>query len=346
MKQLSHILLFILLILSCRDTDEMDQNEQCNRYSGANTACNDFDPAACMRGILPTLTFPAFSAPCFNPLNDQQFTCLEFHSGQTSLIIVDLSTNRKTVVLDNFPILGQPSWGKQGWITFSTLHWKVYKVYQDGTGLQQLTYSKRDLGPEFDPSGTKIMYGRYMDFTRDQVEQNPELVNLQKMMVIDLEGNDVDSLCRKVTDYCLPASFYTWIDHNSFISERGPNSDGSIYGLSVFDLEGNETILHNWFHEGKNTIEDIAYDIAMQKVYFTTWREGLQVTDLNGSEIRTIKRSCDTRNYKYISVSGDGQKLLSAKTEAEVIGPCEAEAVTYIVLMDADGCNEERIMIE
>src|SRR5690606_20727356 len=128
------------------------------------------------------------------------------------LVKYDLTTNTETVICNSVNIATPPEWGKSGWITFSTIQKKVWKVYQDGSQLTQLTFGVDDLFPYFSFDGDRIFYDRGISYSSSTLQQNPELYKEHKIIKIDLDGNVLDSVMveRLNSDYNGIFSYQSW----------------------------------------------------------------------------------------------------------------------------------------
>lgn len=334
----------VMMALSCGDSSTIEPRMACGPEHENNRSCETFD-AGCAIGYQFSYDYPYPTAPCFNPSNSDEFVYREVSVSKNSLVKFNRSTGEKKLLLDNFPMIGQPSWGRSGWVVFSTLQWKIFKIRDDGTGLQQISFTPRDIGPEFDPTGRYITYARNMEFTVAEIQANPDLANLYKSMVVDLDGNVVDSICRPIGMYCTPFPICAWVDPTHILAERGPDSSGAQYGLSIYDFLGAEEIVVDEAFTGWNQVTDLAFDPVQQQVYYTTTKDNMNKVSREGGSPTMLKKYCDNRNYEFVSVSDDGTQLLSLRIDAQQLDLCQIALQHHLVIMDPDGCNEQIIEI-
>src|SRR5690606_8529565 len=125
------------------DTDTLCQQEW----------CYDLRPEPDI-GYQYTNEGPQYVMPCFSPINNDEFVYIRKIGGvNTELVKYSISTKQEMVLCNSLVIFEQPQWGKSGWITFSSGK-KVWKVYQDGSQLTQLTFGIKDNSPHFTFDGS------------------------------------------------------------------------------------------------------------------------------------------------------------------------------------------------
>src|SRR5690606_20751083 len=101
-----------------------------------------------------------------------------------------------TLLAENIRVIDRMDWGAMGWITFSTIKWKVWMLKEDGIELRQISFTPRDLGPEFNSKGDRLIYARNMEYSNSQLQNDPMLRNQYKLITLNLQGNKIDSFCR------------------------------------------------------------------------------------------------------------------------------------------------------
>jgi len=298
--------------------------------------CLSFDSATagCDGGITVYDLEPAFTKPCYNPLNSAEFVYMT--GGK--LYKYNMETSNKTLLLEGIPIIGQIDWSLTGWLTFSTQQWKVWKVKDNGTGLTQLTFTPSDLYPEFNPDGNRIIYLRSMEYSNEEIQQNPELAYRSKMMIIDLNGKAVDSICIDNGKQCMGWRVCGWSSENTIAHTDGElNNQGVV--LSSFDFSTGKNSAMCFSYSESTDIRDIERHSDNQRIFFTDVF-GIKVLSVESNDVHIIKESCDARFYQYISISPDGQHILAQRGTSEVKTICDIDRQWEIVKMDIDGRHE------
>lgn len=305
--------------------------------------CVDFDSATaeCAGGVVAHDLEPAFIKPCYNPLNSSEFVYMT----DGKLYKYNLETGNKSLVLEGVPIIGQLDWSVTGWLTFSTLQWKVWKAKDDGTEKAQLSFTPNDQRPKFNPEGMNIMYYRSMEYSNAELQANPSLYKRYKMITIDLEGNFVDTLCKLIdTNQCAGWGVYDWSSDDLIASEYYQNG---VYGAAIYNLNGEllNRLYETNLYDGRDHIIDIEWHADNQHIFLTDGY-GIKMINLSSKDIQIIKESCDARYYEYISISSDGQFILAQRGTSEVRTICDIDRQWEIVRMDIDGSNEVVIDLE
>ena len=96
----------------------------------------------------PQNLYPRYSYPVFKYGSDSELMLFEEREeGSHFIIHYDLNTRVKTDVVSGFRTTGIPTYSSSGWILFSDPDWKIWKVFEDGSGLEQITYDPQNLYP-------------------------------------------------------------------------------------------------------------------------------------------------------------------------------------------------------
>jgi len=269
-------------------------------------------------------------APCFNPNNGDEFIYMKEESNKYQLIKYNLQSKSEIILLDNTLIVGQPKWGKNGWIVFSKLDLNVYLMKDNGDSLKQITWYFENNYPSF--------LGNDKIFISVGAETSP---GASGNKIIDYFGNRIDSL--KASKYNGVIGLNHIDENNLIASEFGYNTE---YGISIMhsDFSNNEFIFKSIFN-GRNNIEGIFWHPNNEDVYFSMVREGLFKVNKNSKNLIKVRNGCDSRSYRYLSISPDGQKILVERVDAtdfqNKTGSWTEEAKIYI--MDIDGKNEKNV---
>ncbi|MBI3133653.1 MAG: hypothetical protein HYZ14_03160 [Bacteroidetes bacterium] len=311
--------------------------------------CHDFPPEPGF-GYVFTSSGTQYLSPCFNPNNNDEFVFLRTGvSANAELVKYTISTKEESVLCNSVPIATAPKWGKQGWIVFSTTNWKVWKIKDDGTQLTQLTFDVNDQFPMFNFEGDRVIYARMKNYTNFELEANPDLYNEYKMMVIDLNGNFVDSV---MAPHVVPGNYYqNWttaaVDENNqffFVGEFEGIYSGIYRVSSDLDNVTSSPVVSLYSSSPIGLVTDIVY--ANGNVYYTRFREALYKGSTSDGSRSKIKIGCRTRYYHHLSISNDGSKLLVQKVISTPLDEVNIDVQNEVWLLEIDGCGTEQVIGE
>jgi|GEM_PF-455379 len=317
-----------LLVLMCLFFQTCKKDKVCNQYN----SCENFPPKEGFGiSVIKQMPFQKH-APCYNPNNGNEIIYVKEANNNYQLIKLNLQSKVETVVLDNTNIVGQPKWGKNGWIVFSKLDLNVYIIKDNGDSIRQVTHYFENTYPTF--------MGKDKIFFVVGSETSPPGGGGNK--VIDLIGNRLDSL--KVKD--LGATFgISDINSNLTIASWicGANS---ICSIKHFDFINKRYLsLYDFEFNGRNNIQGIYWHPNNEDIYYSTYREGIFKVNKNSKTITKIKCGCDSKSYRYLSISPDGSKLIVERVDAtdyqNKTGSWTEEG--KIIIMDIDGSHERNI---
>ena len=305
--------------------------------------CDEF-PEPPEIGFAYTTEGYQYLAPCFNPNNSNEFVYIRWNgTNHAELFKYDLITNTESVLLDPMS-LGRPDWGRQGWITFVYNYVNVWKIYDDGSQLTQLTSGEDDKYPAFNYSGDEIYYLRKKWYSNAELDANPELYKNSKMLIIDLNGNIVDSIIEPniYNQYETSFTYQTWSEAATDVNNYWCFAAGNDYRYGLYSLQ-NDTILKlkEWFYPQ----DFVDIEIYGTTLYYSKYQKGLFKLDANTGQETKLKWGCDTRHYKYLSVSSDGQKILVQKVISKPYNDNKSiDEQNEIWLLDVNGCGEQKIL--
>jgi len=260
-----------------------------------------------------------YKAPCFNPSNASQFVYLRkgFEDGiAVSLQTFDMSTKETTVLVEGLHIINQPLWSKKDWILFTTLSHQLYKVKANGDSLTQLTQTGSDQVPSWDPDGERIVRKHNDGWGNSCIILSDE--NLQA----------IDTLTT-IWENC-------WFTNDKIIT-----ASGGYVGMLDIHTNQKNTLLQ-WPNE-EGQIVGIAIDRNSHNFYYSLYQKGLYVYNLNSKEVIQLKDSCEACWYNALSCSSQ-QSILAERETWTQVNSWTLDVTTEIWLMDANGCNERRIL--
>jgi Tol biopolymer transport system component len=262
-------------------------------------------------------------APCFNPNNGNEFIYIKEEGRNQTLVKYNLSTNHETILLENAQIIGQPKWGKNKKIVYTGTEFQINIINDNGNNHNVLTNNNSYL---------------YPDWLNDSVISTEFSFNLGVPYFyceLSIIGNIIDTI---------RGSSFTFGSNNlqsenaCLLYASDPNINIRKRGLFVSSLT-------NFENDGRNTITGICWHPNNSNIYYSTYREGLYVINKNTKERKKIRNGCDSRSYRFLSISPDGKKILVERVDATDYknnnGNWTEEAKIYI--MDIDGKNERDV---
>lgn len=287
--------------------------------------------------------------PSFNPNNQDEFVFIRLNPGVSppQLVQYNFSTGEQTVLHDY--IVGRPKWGRQGWITFAGTD-NIFIIKDDGSSLSQITWGEDDTYPVFNYEGDKIYYNRNKNYTNAMLEANPELYKEDKEILIDLEGNVIDSIMipnisNSNTTYF---SYLRWgisdiTSNNLVYAMLGNGAD--TFGIYLIDPDiGTIQPIHTWIvgSNGNTLPTDMVYSNGY--IYFSRWRNGLYKVDVNSGITTTIIEGCSTQYYENLTISPDGHFLIAEKVTYKPLNNYDIVENHEIWKISLDSCYQERIL--
>ncbi|MEX1001644.1 MAG: hypothetical protein WDZ35_05975 [Crocinitomicaceae bacterium] len=346
--------LVISAMVGCRkDTPVVEEANETDSTTVVNN-CQDLPPEPGI-GYQYLVDGPQYLAPCFNPNNSNEFVYLRTGTASVAeLIKYDLLSHTEMVLCNSVNISTPPQWGRQGWITFSTTQKKVWKVYEDGSQLTQLTQGISDSYPCFNYNGNKIFYNRGINYTYTTLQQNPELYKEHKMIIVDLDGNVLDSIMieHQNSDYTGIFGYQTWtvaaldIDGVYFFGGMVETNTYGIHKLSFQDSIITPVVILS--DPGIDGSHLLGLDQKANTVYYTRQWDGIYKYDLQNSTNTKMKLGCGSKYYQTISISNDGIKLLVERINRTPLeNGYEVDEQREIWLIDlTDPGKEEKILGE
>ncbi len=266
--------------------------------------------------------------PCFNPMNPNEFIFLRRLNKETQLEKYDLILKKTTVLLKGVSIAGPPKWNKNGWIVFSTLpELQLYLIKDDGSnlhilnknfvGLTDHTWKNENIiAAQWSAKGTPTYYtefnidGTLLD-TLKGIGSEIGVYNSEEEYLFTQWRSDPDIYFKnKDTTY-------------SLLSEQ-------ILKPSEFRLSTGSIVWHP-------NNEDFFFSKLALGIFKSNIREKKEVR---------IRVGCGSRQYKIISLSLDGKKMLVDKLiQFEVDDSGVMPIETNIYMIDLDTGQEEKIVL-
>ena len=310
----------LILILGCGCKKIKGEPPNCNNPDSSTVAeCLSFPPPPEL-GYAFIETGEQFSSPCFNPNNSNEFIYLKEEEGKLpELIKRDINTGSEMVLCSSVDIISAPQFGTNGWIVFTGVDKKIWRIDSDGNGLQQISFETSDILPHF--YGDNVCYFRNRQYSNAELNQNPNLYYEYIMMLIDINGTKLDSF---QISSLVPDNYYQLWHIADFYSNTvffenfipGQNQLG-IYSLDL-ESEVFTEINTTYFSSGLVVLNDLEYS-SDKSIYFSTHQGNLEKVDVNTGIVQTYKIGCDTHYYNTISLSAEEDMLLVEKTVSTIL---------------------------
>jgi hypothetical protein len=228
-----------------------------------------------------------FAAPCYNPLNKYELIYAYSSDTFTQNIMqyrkINFCTGDWQLTYPSMGIVGQPKWSNNDWILLGNTG-SIYKMKSNG---DSLTYLNDIAGMPVLNNATWIAGGeKIFCYAGSGVESD---------VILDKNGTPLDTIPFAIgTPACLG---------NNIAGYRYLNDD--IY-ICVYDLvtQTITDIAASPFNVDGSSYSITSLDWLNPQVIIWTDNSGIHTVNTNG-EIATLKESCDSRFYYYLSASPD-----------------------------------------
>lgn len=263
-----------------------------------------------------------------NPNNNSEllFAVNWYNDGKRKVYKYSMDTKITTFLFEDM-IAYSPAWGSNGWILYGLTNGTIWKIKDNGDSITQLQGIYSSYHPRWNVSATKF------------VVHQSSLINGRANLLYDYYSlNIVDTL---LGVYGAPEMDFA-------------NDTVAYYILS--------TQIHSYNFNNKNDVLLAKYEnnttfssacYAEEKIFFTgvggrdyTWN-GINAFNLRTQQASRIVPSCNSKAYSFAKYNRDMNKLLLNVSEyynADV-GKNTVWVRSYIVMMNLDGSNEERLPI-
>jgi hypothetical protein len=332
----NRILFFFVFIFLAITSCEKDKQINANAYCASCEPCAIIPPNISSQPRQIKETSFQRLAPCFNPLNANEFIYLTQDSFfNNSLIKCDLTSKKETVILTGQRIIRQPKWGKNGWILFAGLNLQIYRVKDNGDSLTQLTSVYSNTYPEW--YGTDKIFFSVIGGT-DKIAGNK---------IIGFDGKRLDSIQATVMNTVI-----TYNSINDLNELTGIGGGGAISNLAYINLKTKKLIyLTSDVSSNERYPAGVCWHPNNKDIYYATWVIAGNNSDFVGicrlnkdsKENVLIKNACNSRSYSLISISPDGKKIIAERQDYQLLPDNNLLKNSDICIMDIDGRNEEKV---
>ncbi len=256
--------------------------------------------------------------PEINPNNPNEvaYTNIAGPYPDQQLMIFNLVTNQKRILVDE-AINAYFSWSRKDWILFQrSADLNIYKVKSNGDSLTQVTFDGQWFHAEWNYEGTK-----FIAFNKS--------ASFPKTFVLDENGVVVDTLSNwthKMGDWSHP-DYYVGIDH---------------YKLVIMNPETEEIIKFIPTPISLTPFIGVGW-IGPTKIFYSV-SNNVYTYDLNTNQSTLLKGVC-YKSFSTATHSSDYSKLIFGTYEESLLDVDHILHDAKLIYMNADGTNEEEIII-
>lgn len=274
-----------------------------------------------------------YSRATFNPQNNEEFVALRIVRGndtmdeQVSLEIVNyVAGTRQTLLTHSFLqanniSICEISWGSTGWIVFRNCNNnQIYKIADNGAGLQQMSTGIGGYNPCFTYDGTKLFYS-----------------SISAAYTLDINtGAYIDTIVD--TSYLGVYSIAASFSNNWMITSMGDNKVRIIDGntLLLIDEVIPNSNIENFNH--LNYFDNLSLNTT-QVIFLCD--AGICKLNIVDDSVILIKSSCINQNISSMCVSPDGTKILYQLDKMETPNDaCSIRQQTEFHIMNINGTED------
>ncbi len=277
-----------------------------------------------------------YTTPCFNPLNSNQVVYYRYDNSKIEvgfeIWVVDLCTNDRKKIADN--ALYGIDWGASGWIAYTADDQNIYKIKPNGDSLTQLTFiGEYNRYPKWDLKGGRIAY-------------NCQIGNNSHFIILNTNTWARDTVADLWT-----SGAWNWLDENrlTYATASWNSTTGvTTQYLRIFDLQNKQsTLLHTLNIADNNDSLLISTDYALNINSIVWCAYGtIGRTNINTGQFKIIKSAYRQESFYNAVVSGDQKFILFDLRSRKLIDNCHYDSDYGLYIMDLNGQNHRRIMIE
>lgn len=245
-----------------------------------------------------------FKTPQFNPSNPDEIVYyhINYPESKRQLVKYNLKTKQKTILTEGLAIHGEPSWGSNGWIAFSTLPSRVlYKVKDNGSEFSTFSNEQSGIYPTWSVNDDNVIY---------TFLHSPSLRSLFKYHIL---SEDVDTLVFQNQPYNF--SHKTTISLQDKILMKA-NMLGSSY-FAFTDLENPNFELSpilDFMNFPAGNTDHFCWSHDSQYIFLAYYATGdIYRVHVATGQIEQIRSDCFGRWLHSIDASPDGKYLVVEK---------------------------------
>jgi hypothetical protein len=314
-KLIGLLALLVFLCPSCKDDDKINPDDGCEKFP-------EIDDGPSIIGPIVQKPYQR-KAPCFNPNNNNEFAYVKTENNIQTLVRYNLENEEEHILAENVDIIGQPNWGQNNKIVFVEQYQLKLIDHKSTSNIKSLTSENYHLYPKW-RNDTTIIAEFSFNLGRPYFQMNLNSNSLK----FDTIRNQTFTMGTINED-----------ENFAFIEYRDEPD-------ITITQNSNSSELTNKSFTGFNRIEGLCW-LGTEDVIYSTYRTGIFKINTTNKQETLIKNSCDTRSYRYLSISSDGIKILAERVDATDFNTEDGgwTEESKIVIMDIDGSNE-RVLFE
>lgn len=335
-RSIFYILALFVFAAACRKTDSSFFENTCLQQASYPFESVDdatFSPLPCLYDSeeLFLAGYPYdYSEPCFNPNNSNQIAYYRYDAINGPLAwdiwIQDLCSDDKRMLVSNayYGI----DWSVKDWIVYTASDHQIYMLKSNGDSLTKLT----DTGdynryPKWDSKGENILF-------------NQQIGGSSQMLIFNIEESSFEPIPELRF-----SGMWNWINDEE-ISYSGSGEEDNPFSQALFKINltsRESTLIHNV--EIRNITTSTDFSAYSNSVVWCE-RGAIGKTNLYSGKKEILLNVANTESFERAVVSGDGKYILFDIRRKEWINPCLFDSDYGLYVMDINGQNLRRIILD
>jgi hypothetical protein len=204
---------------------------------------------------------------------------------------------------------------------------QFWRINKNGTGLKQLTnYKEVAHYPSFNPAGDKLVFNYNGAFAGDQ-----------KIMIIDIEGNKLDSVSINIFH-----ALYPTCNQNDILA--GQYADSINKGICIYDIAKKQfdVLYKKEYHSYADKPVSHCWHPNGEDIYFLS-DYSVNEINIHTRQKRVVKQGCNNIRYEAFALSSDGKHALCQKVTRKYLGENTVNVEYEIYLTDGHFKNERKV---
>ncbi|MBR9859330.1 hypothetical protein GYB22_00980 [bacterium] len=263
--------------------------------------------------------FHQYKAPTCNPNNIKEFAYVHRLGNETYLVTDDMSNSQKDSMLIPQGIIEQPKWGQNGKILFVNRYHQPCWVDSDSLKTINVISSDRH-----------FLYPDWLSDSTVICEYSPNLGNPYVTKILNINTLKSETIEGKRFTMGSVNSRNQFLAYLSY--EGNPNI--------TFETPSRIKVLSSDSFSGKNTIAGICWSPIRNMIYYSTVGTGVWSINPWSSVTNNLVESCDTRSYRHLSLTADGQNIIIERVNAydfdSITGSWEEQSVIEMMTINGD----------
>jgi len=319
------IILTLILLTSCRKDK-------------VSTECKDVDysPLYQYGGVTEInkkTKGERLKTPMFNPNNDSEIMFVREQSGtqDKQIYIYNLVNSSKELIFEG-EVLGRPRWGGNDYIIFYRMGGHIWKIRSDGQNLTYVNNPMEVYDPQWNSTGTKFA-------ANAPIYQAPN-----QLIVFDENGAVLDSFPLPITENYVGSfnSQSSFKREDVLVLRRSED-------IRFYDLENEEIIATIHTQLGFSNLTGAGGNIfwldSTNLIYGN--RDGVHQITFPELQNTHLIKSCTDKVYISGAINDSKTKMVwGVKEEKVMTDEFYVQIKYYLVLMNIDGSNEQKIEID